>query len=379
MDDDFLLDEKRERWMNGEYCDPNDPDFAEFDREFEALLDELPEFLPELMACTCTSVDLEESAEIASQHTIENGGNESEAHPPEEHGDSSLVSKQVAISKSNSTVRPHADMRAPAYPAMPLEAGCTSQSSLEEALVKIAVSFRRDQNYAVIRDEFVRVSLALNQLGLLAPAFRDQPRIPYDRKLWSKCTQLLIDLIVIDCHWLFCRGERVSPRWAELKGVFDHATPFDCALIAEQVGAKNWTPDFRVDELIRLSRRQQLQLVQLRGEAVRQSFRVVLDGGRAFEDGKAKRIRPLIADVRAKITDWADRNHRVQGHEMMYESLWLASALLGGDASVRDIGELAALRCGRRPLDRKTVEGKLKVLRNVLGSDGDARQAGATD
>lgn len=266
-----------------------------------------------------------------------------------------------------------------AYPLLPLKIDDEDHDKLVERAVDIAVRFRRDRDYSAVRDEFIHVALALNQLGLLAPAFRDQPRIPYDKKLWSRYTQLLIDLIVIDCHWLFCRGERVSPRWAELKGVFDCATPFDCALIAEQVGAKNWTPDFRVDELIRLSRRQQLQLVQLRGEAVRQSFRVVLDGGRAFEDGKAKRIRPLIADVGAKITDWADRNHRVQGHEMMYESLWLASALLGDDASVRDVGELAALRCGRPPLDRKTVAGKLKVLRNVLGSDGDVRQTGVSD
>lgn len=257
------------------------------------------------------------------------------------------------------------------YPALPLCLDGLTHDAMVKRSVEVASQFRRDRDYSAIRAEFLHVSLALNQFGLLAPAFRDQPKIPYNKKEWEKHTQLLNDQIVIDLHWLHCRGERLLPRWPELKSLLQHAGEFDCDAIAQQIAKRVWTCDFRVNELITVCPRQQTQLMQLRSNEMKERFRTLLEGKSKLEDGKrTSRVKAEVSAVRMAIATWADGNHRVRGQEEIYESIWLAMRLLGSKAKPKEIANLAAFRCGAKPLDRKTVIGKVDTLRKVLDEAG---------
>lgn len=257
------------------------------------------------------------------------------------------------------------------YPELPLCLDGLNHDAIVKRSIELASQFRCDRDYHAIRDEFVRVSLALNQWGMVAPVFRDQPKIPYKKKEWEKYTQLLIDQIVIDLHWLGCRGERLFPRWPELKSLLQHVGEFDCDAIAEQIAGRGWTCDFRVNELITVCPRQQTQLMQLRSNEMKDRFRILLEGKSELEEGKrTSRSKAEVSAVRMAIATWADGNHRVRGQEEMYEAIWLAMRLLGPKAKPEEIAILAAYRCGVKPLHRTTVSAKIETLRDVLEKAG---------
>ena len=257
------------------------------------------------------------------------------------------------------------------YPALPLCMEGQSHETLVKRSIELASQFRRDRYYNRIRAEFLHVSLALNQFGMLAPVFRDQPKMPYKRTEWKKFTQLLIDQIVIDLHWLHCRGERLLPRWPELKSLLQHGSEFDSDAIAKQIAGRGWTCEFRVNELITVCPRQQTQLMQLRCNEMKERFSILLEGKSKREEGKrTSRTKAEASAVRMAIASWADNNHRVRGQEEMYESIWLAMRLLGSKAKPKEIAKLAAFRCGVKPLDRKTMVGKVDTLRKVLDEAG---------
>lgn len=250
------------------------------------------------------------------------------------------------------------------YPSIPLDLSNLSHDSLVLRSIKLASQFRKDKDYSKCRNEFVAVSLALNQFGLLAPVFRDQPRIPPQKSSWNKYTQLLIDQIVIDCHWLYCRKGSVRPTWPELQLMFDHSCQFDCSEIAAMIAAKNWSCDFRVNELFALGNHQQVELMQLRNGQCKALYKRLVEGERDF--GRSSRTKAEISAVRVAINNWADHTHQIRGQEKVYESLWLARELLSPNASYADIAALTALRCGGKPLCPKTVSGKLKQLDSAL-------------
>lgn len=257
------------------------------------------------------------------------------------------------------------------YPALPLCMDGLTHDIMVKRSIELASQFRRDRDYEAIRNEFVYVSLALNQWGMLAPVFRDQPKMPYKKAEWKKYTQLLIDQIVIDLHWLHCRGERLLPRWPELKSLLQHAAELDCVAIADQIAGRNWSCDFRVNELITVCPRQQTQLTQLRSKEMKERFRILIEGKSELEAGKrTTRKKAEVSAVRMAIATWADGNHRVRGQEEMYEAIWVAMRLLGPKAKPEEIAALAAYRCGVKPLSRKTVAGKVETLRKVLDEAG---------
>lgn len=254
-----------------------------------------------------------------------------------------------------------------AYPKLPLDLTAFTHEGLKQRSIELATQFRCEKDYDSIREEFVRVSLALNQVKLLAPAYRDQPRMPYLKSRWEENAHLLIDQIVIDCHWLHCRGEQVNPRWPELKAMFASSGGFDCAAIARKIAAKDWSCDFRVLELFYLNNRQQAQLMQLRSNALKKKFQTLLEGTKELDsDGKTSRMKSKVSPVRMAINNWVDSNHRVRGQEEMYESIWVAIELLGPKAKSKEIADLAALRCGVRPLSPRTVIDKITILKKVL-------------
>ena len=255
------------------------------------------------------------------------------------------------------------------WPTLPIELTSITQSSLSSSIVKLASDYRHRKHYHAIRGEFIRVSLALNQLALLAPVFRDQPRIPYAKKDRNEShRQLLIDQIVIDCHWLYCRREKIEPRWNELRSIFDANGIFDCSMISDRLAARNWSSAFRANDLLLLNNRQQMQLVQLRTDDRKEKHRQLLEGARTLGGAGEKNVRKAaeVTRIRLAINNWADQAHQIRGHEKMYESIWIARELLGRGASNKQIADLAALRCGCTPLNPRTVSGKIVRLDTVL-------------
>lgn len=280
-------------------------------------------------------------------------------------------SKQKATPKV-AEIAPSAKNTGIQYPVLPLDLSNLSHEHLVSKANELACRYRREKDYLEIRDEFVFVSLALNQFGLLAPAFRDQPRIPFFQKQRDDShKQLLIDQIVIDCHWVYCSREEVAALWTELKAMFDHESPFDCAVVCQRMAAKNWSKEFRADELLRLSNRQQHQLMQIRAEKLKDQYRLLIEGGNQLTlEGKTIRFSAQVLPIRKAITEWADRTHQVRGHQDMYQALWVARELLGHDAPIKHVADLAALQCGIKPRSPRTVAEKLKKLDETLVKAG---------
>lgn len=315
--------------------------------------------------------------EVVCEHILleAEGADESEANARAIEFANSFIATILKTKKSEPTVKLTtvttltAEPQELTYPTLPIDPTPFTHNGLISRSTELASAFRMEKDYGKIRQEFLMISLALNQFKLLAPVFREQPRMPFKKTEWKRHTQILIDQIVIDLHWLHCRGEQVRPRWPELGTLLSPSREFDCDAVATQLAARSWTSDFRVLELIFVNDRQQRQLMQLRTQKLKETFRSILEGKGRPDKGPG-RASPTVAKVRMAIVNWADRTHQIRGHEDMYESLWVARELLGNKVTNDDIGELAALRCGTPPLDRKTVAGKLKRLDDKLKEAG---------
>lgn len=334
--DDSLWDETNEENI--------DPDGTEMDR---------------LIAGYISEIDAVEAKNNASTGKIDKS---------DDSGSESTLSAAHLLATCTTSMTP------PWWPDLPLTITGETQQSLANLLTDLTRTYRDTKNYWNVRNDFVRTSLALNQLGLMAPAFRDQPRIPYIKKDRNPAhQQLLIDQIIIDCHWLHCREERINPRWPELRSMFAPGSVFDCQVVSNRIAERNWSSDFRTNELFLLPRRQQVQLVQLRTNEHKENHRRLMEGSMGFESsGTRIRERAKVVPVRAAINEWASRTHQIRGHEEAYEALWLATQLLGPDASNPQIAELAALQHGTAPLNPRTVAGKRKQLERVLTTAGTA-------
>jgi len=257
------------------------------------------------------------------------------------------------------------------YPPLPLDVSKVSHDHLVQRLSELAADYRATKDYESIRRRFVIFSLALNQFGLLAPAFRDQPRMPYSRDAWENATQLLIDLIVIDCHWLHSRGESISSKWSDLVAMFDRGALFDCKLVVQSLAAKNWTMDFRVNDLLTLTPRQQIELSQLRDKSVKKQFRFLLNGKK---DDSAVNTRsvPKAAKVRMAIKTYMEnaKGRGIRGQEAIYEGIWLGIELLGVTAKNEHIANFAAFTCGLPPVSPRTMSSKIVTLKKILSGAG---------
>ena len=318
--------------------------------------------LEELLARTDTSVE-----PVIAQPTLAHthaASENSERCSSQLNGDQLVAPSKIAVLKPSISTD---------FPVLPLAFPVGTHEQFATQIVYLATQYRDAKNYAAVRDGFVRVSLVLNRFGLLAPVFRDQPRIPYakDKRDLSH-DQLLIDQIVIDCHWLYCRKENVRPRWLELQPMFDSSRQFDCTHVAKRIARRNWSSDFKADELFSLAPRQQLQLVQIRSNRLKEQYRILVDGRSKYDPASSatKRTKSLLSPVRSVIHAWADGNHRVRGQQEMYEALWIARELLPNTATDANFAELAALRCGVAALSAKTVSGKMISLDKQLTKAG---------
>jgi hypothetical protein len=254
----------------------------------------------------------------------------------------------------------------------PVKADYVSHDIALAELCNIAEDYRSGADYDIIRDRYVAASFAANEFGLTAPFFRDRPKINIKSRDLVLQQPILVDQIIVDCHWLYCRGEDVSPAWPELERIFDKSTPFDVEEVSKRIASKKWSANFKVEEIFSLTERQQFQLVQMRSAAVKAKMKALLEGrlvsnGKGAHGGEQDRhVSSRFSSIRRAIREWAEQQPRVKPSVLMYESLWLARELLGPRATLKHVAELAALRCGCLPLSPKTVDEKLKALNKRL-------------
>ena len=228
-------------------------------------------------------------------------------------------------------------------------------------LTVVACEYRDNKDYPAVRERYLALSRELNCRRLQAPVFRDQPRVSPKPSEQKKNPALLVDQILIDLHWLKCRGEQVRSKWPMLTAVFVDGGLFDWDDLSKRLAVRSWSTEFRANELLVLANRQQVQLIQLREDRLKNNYRELENGKRRGGAG-SKREPSKLATIGRAINNWSSHTHQIRGHEEMYEALWLARELLGDQASYNDIAQLAALRCGVKPLSSKSTSTKLTQL-----------------
>ncbi|TXT26301.1 MAG: hypothetical protein FD131_4236 [Rhodocyclaceae bacterium] len=217
------------------------------------------------------------------------------------------------------------------------------------------------RNYSAIRKEYCELSVVLNLQGRLAPAFRPDPKMAWDKpnKIFFEIHR---DQVVIDCHWLHSKQEPVFPHDEKLNSLFDSSRPFSFDH-AWSFASQKWRKEYRATEQLILTPRQQCQLAAMRGDDLEYRFDVALKGG-----AKAKvRVPRTISIVRQRLRQWCEKDKRVD--PLGYERLWLARELLGAGASVPQVAELWSLMTGDELRDKKTVHDRLKKMDvKIVGS-----------
>lgn len=248
----------------------------------------------------------------------------------------------------------------PQFPANVAPGG----APLREQLGALMMVYHASKTYADVRDAFCGVSIALNLEGTLAPAFRHQPK-PRPKSAGKAAVQdeqLHRDRLVIDLHWLHCRGSAgfcgVVPQNSYAKLV-DHSKPFDFEA-AVSYAAEKLTSNERAVEQLGVSPEVQWQLATLKSSSHAQAHGGIHFGGR---DG-SKRVPSLISVIRAGVGSWALRSAGIRGEVQVYLNLWAAKKMLGSTARAHQIGELAALMEGTIALEKSTVSKKLARLVN---------------
>lgn len=213
--------------------------------------------------------------------------------------------------------------------------------------------------YLVIRETFCALSLELNNRKLLAPAFRPNPTIPYGLKEHSK-TQLAIqrDRVVIDCHWLHCRNERVTASEIKWKDLLDLKRDFQYEKVCE-FASESIKNEYRADAILRLTPRQQFQLVALRGNKAVNQFSKLTKSIR--EKGKP-RVPPRLETIELGINNWCEKDCRIEKYHSQYLAIGKSTELLGEEASIKQIAELTGLMLGEEPLSESTMRTKIKKI-----------------
>jgi hypothetical protein len=214
--------------------------------------------------------------------------------------------------------------------------------------------------YLVIRESFCALSLELNNRKLLAPAFRPKPTIPYGLKVHSE-TQFAIqrDRVVIDCHWLHCRNERVKASESKWKGLLNLKRDFQYEKVCE-FASESIKNEYRADAILRLTPRQQFQLVALRGNKTIEQFSKLTKSTR--EKGKP-RLPPRLETIELGINNWCEKDSRVEKYHSQYLAIGKSTELLGEVASIKQIAELTGLILGQKPLSESTMRSKLHNLK----------------
>jgi hypothetical protein len=217
--------------------------------------------------------------------------------------------------------------------------------------------------YLFSRNAFCALSIELNNRKLIAPAFRPSPTIPKIVKQYSDAyLAIQRDRLVIDCHWLHSRNEKVSVTENKWRGLLDSRKDFQYEKIYEFVctSIKN---EYRADGTLRLTRRQQCQLAALRGNKTRMQFDKLTTSDR--EKGKP-RTPPRLEVIELGINHWCEIDRRVEKYRPQYFAIAKATELLGDGATAGHIGELTGLILGEKPLSERSILAKWNKLKRWL-------------
>ena len=236
---------------------------------------------------------------------------------------------------------------------------CESEGILIN-LDKISQISKRLDKYLVIRNVFLDLSIELNSRGLIAPAFRPFPTIPRRIKKFSETHRAIQrDRVVIDCHWLHSRNERVSISENKWRGLLDTRRDFQYEKVAE-FASTSITNEYRADGTLRLTPRQQCQLVAIRGNRTREQFDKLVTNER--EKGKP-RTPPRLELIELAINHWCERDCRVEKYRLQYFAIAKAVELLGNGATAKHIAELTGLILGEKPLSERSILAKRNKLK----------------
>lgn len=220
----------------------------------------------------------------------------------------------------------------------------------------LADKYKSENDYAAVRDQFCACSLALNELGMLAPRFRPQPLVTPKEGRKPQCAILHRDHLIIDAHWLWC-AKTVSVFKGKYDRLLDPSLPFDFAL-AGAYAQENWASHHRAEEQFMLPDEIQWQLLTTKSKEHVETHRKLFDGVRVDTTkipAKVKAIQKLMAG-------WAKQSPKIRGEEQHYADLWAAREMLGRKATAKSIAELAGLMSGHPPLEASTARKKLSRL-----------------
>lgn len=231
-------------------------------------------------------------------------------------------------------------------------------------LIDLTDELAKHGDYSRVRDEYCQLSIQLNLQGQLAPAFR--PMLVTGRKYGDSVFNAIHrDQLVIDCHWLQVTKQffKIRDKDVEFARMFKPAAsfPFD---LAWEFAKKKWTSNHRVNDMLRLTPFQQCQLVTLRGDEMQARIQQVEHGTR--KDGRF--IPSPLSAFEQGLSAWCERDVRIHKHREGYLAVWKARMFLGVKASVRQVGELAAMMLGEAPKDDKTIRSReVNIGRHILG------------
>lgn len=275
----------------------------------------------------------------------------------------SSVEETRAVVTKLVTPKAVANTSAPAFPVADISVAAAIADSLER-LTALMEQLACHGDYNRIRVEYCQLSISLNLDGRLAPAYR--PELNTGRKWGDKVFQAINrDRIVIDCHWLQAQKGfvKVRAKDVEFQPMFSpkRAFPFE---LAWSFANKVWKANHRVVDMLRLTEFQQCQLMALRSDKIKTRIERISVGER--KDGIF--IPSPLSIFEQGLNAWCERDRRMVKHRDGYVATWTARSYLGDQASVRQVGELAAFMLGQAPSDDKSIRTKEKnILRHILG------------
>lgn len=211
-------------------------------------------------------------------------------------------------------------------------------------------------DYALVRDRYCHLSIRMNLMGLLAPAYR--PALKTGAK-WGDAVHSAVfrDQVVIDLHWCSATKMAVMPNDAEHQALFSDAENFRFDL-AFLIAGKKWGKAYRAGESLCLTPHQQCQMLTLIGPEQTAKLKALNANWRGPKGKSVGRF----AQAKCLIGQWGERDKRIAPMRHEYEMLWLALELLGSEASIQSIANLHALMIGQSVRDRGTIRDKLKAM-----------------
>lgn len=332
-------------------CSPTDDEEAPVE-----IPEDLERMLKELAGSSPTSVG--DGKVPASAEAAQPAEDVPSTPLPREAGDATPVAAPAAVS---------AEILAAAETSAGLDrfpvADLDAVPEIDDPGRELAALFRElvlYKDYPAVRTRCCQLSIRLNLIGAVAPAFRDWPRgvAPFGAAINTLITR---DQIVIDYHWCYAKRMPLSPIDDVHKHLLDLDTVFDFKMAWELSGQRR-KAEYRGGEALCLTLLQQCQTMQLRGRELRERVDQILTG---YRRSKAK-SHSQLAKATAAIGQWINGKPRFQSHRISYQRLWMARELLGPGAPNHSIAELHALMLGAQPLNRKTIAGKLETLGKVV-------------